>query len=79
MSLEGLRNCKLVLSCAINDDCNKVIKIFGLEDINKRIWKGKYNNQNNLVYIIDDRHKLDYDRLFMSKLANVSDNHVFAL
>ena len=60
-------------------NCNKIIKYFGLDDINKRIWKGTYNKQNNLVYIIDERHKSDYDRLFMSKLANVSDNHVFAL
>jgi uncharacterized protein with ATP-grasp and redox domains len=55
--------------------------VFGLRDINKRMWSHTdgLNKNNNVVYIIDEKHKNDLDRILMSKLPNISDNHVFAL
>ena len=81
MSVEGLRNCKLLLMCATSDEYYGLINKFGMRDINKRIWSHteRVNKNNNVVYIIDDKHKSDLDRILMSKIGNVSDNHVFAL
>ncbi len=81
MTTEGLRNCKLLLMCATGDDYCRLINVFGLRDINKRMWSRTdgLNKNNNVVYIIDEKHKNDLDRILMSKLPNVSDNHVFAL
>lgn len=47
--------------CSIMDDMSQVIKIFGLKDINRRIWAitDGLNKSNNTVYIIDDKHKAD--------------------
>lgn len=81
MSNIELKNFKLILVCAYNDDYSKLINKFGLKNINKRIWNGTngYNKNNNIIYIIDDKHKNDIDRILMSKITNISDNHVFAL
>jgi hypothetical protein len=81
MATEGLRNCKLILMCAAGDECDRLINVFGLRDINKRVWSRSegVNRDNNVVYIVDEKHKTDLDRILMSKLPNVSDNHVFAL
>lgn len=53
--------------------------MFGLKDINRRIWSATdgLNKANNVVYIIDEKHKSDIERILMSKLANYADNHVF--
>ena len=74
-----MRNCKLFLVCSQADDINHVIKMFGLKDINRRIWAATdgLNKANNVVYIIDEKHKSDIERVLMSKLANYADNHVF--
>jgi len=58
---------------------SQVIKIFDLKDINRRIWaiSEGLNKSNNIVYIIDDKHKVDIERILVSKLANYADNHVF--
>lgn len=65
--------------CSIMDEMSQVIRIFGLKDINRRIWAitDGLNKSNNTVYIIDDKHKVDIERLLVSKLANYADNHVF--
>jgi len=79
MRQDGMRNCKLILMCSIMDEMSQVIRIFGLKDINRRIWAitDGLNKSNNTVYIIDDKHKVDIERLLVSKLANYADNHVF--
>lgn len=79
MREEGMRNCKLVLMCSVMDEIGQVIKIFGLKDINQRIWATTegLNKSNNVVYIIDDKHKVDIERIYVSKLTNYADNHVF--
>lgn len=43
-----------------------------------RIW-GETNTTNNVVYLIEDRHKSDIDRILMLKTQDVPDNHVFIL
>ncbi len=78
LSAEGLRNCKLVMHCGKEDSIEKVRSFFGLEDINRRIWRG-YNFQNNLVYLIEEKHKLDLDRILMLKTQDIPDNNVFVL
>lgn len=81
MNIEGMRNCKLIFICAEGQDADTVMHYFGIKDINKRIWSktDHINKNNNLIYVIDQRHKSDFDRILMSKLANVPDNHVFTL
>jgi hypothetical protein len=61
------------------DEISQVMKVFGLKDINRRIWASSdgFNKNNNTVYIVDDKHKTDIERLLGSKLANYADNHVF--
>jgi hypothetical protein len=55
MSIEGLRNCKLLLICATGDVNSRLREVFGLKDINRRIWSinDRLNKNNNVVYIID--------------------------
>ena len=79
MSDKELRNCKLLLMCSKFDDDGELINVFGLRDINRRIWNrsGGINKQNNVVYVISDKHKVDVERILVSKLANYADNHVF--
>ena len=79
MRAAPLRNCKLILMCSVMDEISDVIRVFGLKDINRRIWANTdgLNKNNNTVYIIDDKHKTDIQRLLSSKLANYADNHVF--
>jgi len=47
--------------CSKFDDDGELINCFGLKDINKRIWNrsGGINKQNNVVYVISDKHKVD--------------------
>jgi len=79
MKNDELHNCKLILIGAINDSRDDIINFFGLKDINRRIFNNNYNVNNNLVYIIEDKHKSDLDRILMSKTNIVTDNHVFVL
>lgn len=41
--------------CANGDEYYRLINVFGLRDINKRIWSRTegLNKYNNVVYIID--------------------------
>lgn len=61
MRAAPLRNCKLILMCSVMDEISDVIRVFGLKDINRRIWANTdgLNKNNNTVYIIDDKHKTD--------------------
>ena len=47
---------------------------FNLEQINRRIWNkyGGINKWNNTVYIIEEKHKLDIDRLLMLKAQYIA-------
>lgn len=78
LKIDKLRNCKLVLFCAKDDSIEKFRNFFGLEHINERIWEG-CNSQNNLVYIIEEKHKVDLDRILMLKTQDIPDNNVFVL
>jgi hypothetical protein len=78
MNSDELRNCKLILHCANNDAIEEFRAFFGLGDINRRIWKD-YNRNNNIVYIIEEKHKSDLDRILMLKAQIPADNHVFIL
>jgi hypothetical protein len=56
-----MRNCRLILMCSVMDEISDVIRVFGLKDINRRIWANTdgLNKNNNTVYIVDDKHKAD--------------------
>ena len=81
MKEENLRNCKLVFYCAEEDDLEDFRSFFGLEDINKRLWASKsdININNNVVFIIEEKHRSDIDRILAMKVQDIADNHVFLL
>lgn len=80
MRTEGLKNTKVILFCG-KDDNEDFIAHFGLKDINRRIWSnsGGVNIANNVVYIIEDKHRSDIDRILMPKVTDVPDNNIFVL
>ena len=82
MQQKELRNLKLLLYCGVSDSVESFREYFGLEDINSRIWsnqEGGLNHQNNLVYVIAEKHKIDIDRILMLKTQDIAENHVFIL
>jgi hypothetical protein len=81
MKEENLRNCKLVFYCAEEDDLEDFRSFFGLEDINKRLWAStnSLNVSNNMVYIIQEKHRTDIERILMMKIQDFADNNVFIL
>jgi hypothetical protein len=76
-----LRNVKLILYCANGEEHETFREFFGLDQINKRIWSkfGGINKWNNTVYVIEEKHKTDIDRLLMLKAQFIAENHVFFL
>lgn len=81
MQQEGLRNLKLIFYCSPTDPIEKFREYFDLQDINRRIWSntGGLNIHNNIVYVIEDSHKSDIDRILMLKTQDIPDNNVFVL
>lgn len=73
-----LRNCKLLLYCSCSDSVEEFRSFFGLEQVNRRIWEG-YNTANNVVYVLDEKHRSDIDRILMLKAQDAANNHVFIL
>lgn len=76
--VEELRNCKVLFFCSLEDTLENFRTFFGLDQINRRIG-GKHNKRNNLVFLIEEKHRGDVDRILMVKLHEVADNHVFIL
>ena len=74
-----MRNGKLLLMCSKFDEDDDIIDVFGLKDINKRIWarSSGLNAHNNLVYVISEKHRVDVERILVTKVPNPSDNHIF--
>ncbi len=52
-----------------------------MKDINRQIWAGNngLNKDNNTVFIIEDKHRSDIDRILMPKVTDVPDNNIFIL
>lgn len=78
LSTDKLRNCKVIFFCALEDSLESFRTYFGLDQVNKKIG-GRHNKQNNLVYLIDEKHHVDIDRILMMKVHDAADNHVFIL
>ena len=79
MKDEEMRNFKLILMNSKFDEDDDIIDIFGLKNINQRIWQahGGLNVNNNIVYVISEKHKVDVERILVSKVQVQSDNHIF--
>lgn len=78
MRAPQLRNCKLILYCSCSDSVEEFRSFFGLEQINRRIWDG-YNTANNVVYVLEEKHRSDIDRILMLKAQEPANNHIFIL
>lgn len=72
---------KLIIYCANGEEHETFRFFFGLDQINKRIWckYGGINKDNNTVYVIEEKHKPDIDRILMLKAQFIAENHVFFL
>lgn len=81
MQQDGLRNLKLILFCSHKDSIQTFNQYFDLEEINRRIWSKSegLNLNNNIVYVIEQKHKPDLDRILMLKTQDVADNNIFIL
>ena len=79
MKDEEMRNFKLILMNSKFDEDDDIIDIFGLKNINQRIWQahGGLNVNNHIVYVISEKHKVDVERILVSKVQVQSDNHIF--
>ena len=64
--------------CALEDSLESFRAYFGLEEVNRKIG-GRHNRRNNLVYLIEEKHRMDIDRILMMKVHDAADNHVFIL
>jgi hypothetical protein len=71
----------VILYCAKGDSIRQFREFFGLEKINQRIWskEGGINHSNNIVYIVEEKHKHDIDRILMLKAQHLPDNNIFIL
>jgi hypothetical protein len=81
LEVKDIRNLKIILFCAKNDSIEKFREYFGLDNVNRRLWltTGGLNTHNKVVYVIEQRHKNDVDRVLMLKALDVPDNNVFVL
>lgn len=72
---------KLMLYVAKQDSIEHFRDYFNLNDINRRIWSKTdgINKWNNVVYVLEDKHKTDAERILMLKTQDVADNNVFIL
>jgi hypothetical protein len=70
-----------VLYCSCGDSFEDFSNYFDLKNINRRIWAKTegLNLSNNVVYIMQERHKSDIDRILMLKTQDIADNNVFIL
>ena len=52
---------------------------FRLWNVNERIWSETdgVNIRNNSVFIVEEKHKTDIDRILMQKVEVPANNHVF--
>ena len=72
---------KVILFCGKEDSMKDVRHYFNLEHINRRIWNktGGININNNVVYLIEEKHRFDIDRILMLKTQDLPDNNIFIL
>ena len=72
---------KLMLYCAKGDSVEGFRDYFNLNHVNRRIWSINegFNRWNNVVYVLEDKHKADAERILMLKTQDVADNNIFIL
>ena len=72
---------KIIFYSAKGDSIEDFREYFGLNDVCARIWSATegLNKNNKAVYVIEQKHKTDIDRILMLKALDIPDNNVFVL
>ena len=76
---KGLSHCRIIFILSEDDDREDFMDFFRLWNVNERIWSETdgVNIRNNSVFIVEEKHKTDIDRILMQKVEVPANNHVF--